>query len=124
MTDKITEAVQMLRAETAAGRVERYLGGESWVLVARQEDFPTRLGIYRAKPAPKLRPWTGEEGVGKVVRWKDTKNVYLIVAFWGGHFRLAVHGYHDDIASYTPEGLLKNCEELDGSPCGVEVGDE
>lgn len=88
---------------------------------ARLDLLLQRLGTWdrekidaAMRPATKYRPWTQDEGHGKVVRPKGAKR-------------------HFTISETTPEGclingnfnywgpLLRDCEQPDGSPCGVEV---
>ena len=70
---------------------------------------------YRRKPepqAPKYRPWTQEEGVGMRVSGAAGRPA-VVIAFRSGRFDIA--GWE----SVTPEQLLSEYTQLDGSPCGV-----
>lgn len=74
----------------------------------------------RIKPTPKLRPWTAEEGVGKIVRNRDTKNFGIVLGFDAKDGEFVCPGELGGIRNRrTAEYLLVQCDQLDGSPCGV-----
>ncbi len=71
---------------------------------------------YRRKPeppAPKYRPWTPEEGVGKVIRHKRDTHWCALIVLFAAQFRLG------NGVSLDADDLLQNFTQLDGSPCGV-----
>lgn len=70
--------------------------------------------LYRIKPAPKLRPWTPEEAIGKCVRHKTVNGLFQITL--ADHDGANLGG---GLRSHSYKELLAVCEQLDGSPCGV-----
>lgn len=82
------------------------------------KDFDIIRFIWRIKPAPKLVPWTGLQGLGKVVRaghWPEG-DCAIISRMEDGLFNIAGHG------SVSPSGLLDgDWQWHDGQewkPCG------
>lgn len=71
---------------------------------------------YRRKPkppAPKCRPWTPDEAIGKTVRHKGSGTIYLITSCDSN--AATMHGTCD----YSYQTILTHYTQLDGSPCGV-----
>jgi hypothetical protein len=66
------------------------------------------------KPAPKYRPWTQLETLGKIVREKGTTELCMVTKAEQGF--CWVSGYH---VMYCD--LLERFEQPDGTPCGVLV---
>jgi hypothetical protein len=84
-------------------------------------NFKWPASHYRIKPEPTLRPWTAEEGVGKVVRNNVTRNLYLLIGWYEEDKMFVACAVIQHGSSYiTSKELLKACTQLDGSPCGVE----
>lgn len=71
--------------------------------------------FYRIKPEPELRNWTPEEALGKKVRAKTTPGSVSLVIMVNADNVFISTGW----VSYT--GLRKTYEQIDGSPCGVQV---
>lgn len=75
---------------------------------------------FRVKTTPKLRPWKPEEGVGKAVAIKgDHASPWVILSIipGSGFYGQTPQGYN---AYNSAQWYLEHCEQLDGSPCGVE----
>jgi hypothetical protein len=62
---------------------------------------------------PKLRPWTPEEAIGKVVKSRNGSDIFMITSVIDGSFC-------GKNLMASPELVLAECTQLDGSPCGVE----
>lgn len=76
---------------------------------------------YRRKPEPKLRPWTPEEAVGRVVRYKGGGAVALVFSCNDTVARVAGFSWRLSELLVTHEAMTRH---EDGSvtwgPCGVE----
>lgn len=118
----------MSRAKEIAAIMATYEPGQGWQYRHRtclgmwvdldcEPRWDWRSYDYRRKPeppAPKYRPWTPEEGIGKVVRHKgDTTWCHMLVGYSAGKFNLGSGFRADD------NTLLREYTQLDGSPCGV-----
>lgn len=94
----------------------RRMGGE-WKDLHDSPWWDWSTSDYRRKPeppAPKYRPWTPEEGIGKVVRHKNDKTwCHMLVGYSAGKFNLG-----SEFRAYD-DTLLIEYTQLDGSPCGV-----
>ena len=78
---------------------------------------PSHLATFEIKPTPKLRPWTAEEAIGKVVKHKTGVGYWKVIT---SAYECGVTVEEmDEIRPYAT--LLEEWTQLDGSPCGVEV---
>lgn len=86
------------------------------------EDASVDLSRYtfRKKLEPKLRQWKPEEAIGKIVRSKQRppELIWQITSAGSSGFYGNMPACHGGNGS--AEWYLKNCEQLDGSPCGVQ----
>jgi len=76
----------------------------------------TPLLELRIAPEPKFRPWTPEECVGKKIRYKRAPfRVAIITSATAGTINSDLN------ADGNNQWYLENCEQLDGSPCGIVI---
>jgi hypothetical protein len=136
MTNDELRAAGQLMIDFADGKVgrveyrERLPGIREWELV-RKPAWNWSYTNYRAAPEPTYRPYTPEEAVGLVkkdfVRKKDgthwrCKSVevcqqYTYCKMW------QLYDLTDSYETYAVDVLNTVFTHLDGSPCGVEVGE-
>lgn len=89
---------------------------KSWITVKEDEGiaFKDDPSMYRVAPAAKLRPWKMEEAIGKIVKYKKhSEYAVMITGVDGNTLYSAGNGFA------SGQWYLDNCEQLDGSPCGV-----
>jgi hypothetical protein len=120
------EAKQLLPIITAfaEGKTIEVLEGSTWRALT-ETSFPFPPKFYRVKPEPAYRPFKSaaefDPHAGKYVRGKHEPN----------SSRTIVRYYNDsriDLAistcTVTWSSLFDNYVFVDGTPCGVLVGDE
>jgi hypothetical protein len=119
--DNAADYLPLVQALAEGKKIQYRTSTGEWLDVG-SPSFEYAVEKYRIKPERELRPWTPEEGIGKVVRNKVTKNLYLIVAHHAAAGRfVTVAAGGEGFYTNTPEELLHFAEQPDGSPCGVEV---
>ena len=104
-----------------SGKPIQFKSYETWELVKEDEtlNFSNPSSRYRIAPEPRLRPWKPEEAIGKVIRNKNPKCYISTVTDSSiDCFYTVTHGWR------SCEWYLENCEQLDGSPCGVMEGEQ
>lgn len=67
---------------------------------------------YRQKPAPALKPWSAGEGVLLALRMKRGA-IAAASHFENGRYYFPIGGW------FSPDELLRDFTQLDGSPCGT-----
>ena len=119
--DEARERAEIMLAYANGSEVQYWHGGNGkWDDVHGEPSF-NRSDTYRVKPRAKLRPWTPQEAIGKVVVEKGGVIASMIVRVRTDHDICHIHGT-GDVSSARQ--LLRDYIQLDGSPCGVVVEED
>ena len=95
--------------------ISPYYRSEYWSSPKLGEPWHPVLVMPPYVPKKKLRPWTPEEAIGKVVRGKITRYCWVVV--YAGGDSVAVGTMKETMSM---DLLLRSHEQLNGDPCGVE----
>jgi hypothetical protein len=121
MTPEETREAGEVMIAASEGKQVQYVVGDLGIWAeCEQPTWQWCSFKYRLKPEPKLRPWTGAEGLGRMVRRKSDFSRFLITE-WHESCSFVLGG-----GCISPESILDDYEELDRDgnvvgPCGVEV---